>query len=103
MLEGSKCSIPAPVNCNGILWNDGPVHIAEVMVKHDIDVFLLSETHIRSGAVEDLSALEQFEMYHKVRRGVDKRGEGLLTLIKRGLNHMCHVPATIMFPCLDNE
>ena len=90
-------------NCNGILRNDGPVQISEVMVKHDIDVFLLSKTHIRSGAVEDLSALEQFEMYHKVRGGVDKRGGGLLTLVKRGLNHMRHVPSTIMFPYLDNE
>ena len=41
------------------------------MVKHDIDVILLSETHIRSGVVEDLSALEQFEMYHKVKGGID--------------------------------
>ena len=60
-------------NCNGILRNDTPGLIAEVMIKHDIDVFLVSETHIRSGAVEDLSALDQFEMYHKSRGGVDKR------------------------------
>ena len=61
-------------NCNGIIRNDTPVLIAEVMIKHDIDSFLVSETHIRSGAVEDLSALEQFEMYPKVREGADMRG-----------------------------
>ena len=90
-------------NCNGILRNDTPGLIAEVMIKHDIDVFLVSETHIRSGAVEDLSALDQFEMYPKSRGGVDKRGGGLLTLVKKGLNHMRHVPAAVMFQYLDNE
>ena len=67
-------------NCNGLLRQDKVESVAEAIYKHDIDVVLLSETHIRSGAVENLSALQGLVLSHKNRAGFEKHGGDSLWL-----------------------
>ena len=90
-------------NCNGLLRSDKIDQVAEAFEKHKLDLIFLTETHIRAGAVEDLSSFRGCELYTKNRSGYEKRGGGQLILVRSSINHMRHVPGLVMFPYLDAE
>ena len=73
----------------------------EVMNDENIHVLDISETHLRQGSNDDLSSLDKFTWYSKERLGKEKRGGGILTIIKPGLNHSRYKPTLPLY--LDNE
>ena len=90
-------------NCNGLQHSDKIDQVADTFEKHKLDLVFLTETHIRAGAVEDLSSFRGCELYAKNRLGHEKRGRGQLILERSSIDHMWHVPGLVMFPYLDAE
>ena len=79
------------------------MQVAEVIKEHNIDIMSISETHLRIGANEDLSALNNHSLYFKERGGFEKKGGGLLTIVRDGINHSRYSPPLPLFPYLDTE
>ena len=77
--------------------------LVEVMEDNNIHVLSVSETHLRQGSNEDLACLDKLTWYSKERLGKEKKGGGILTIIKPGLNHSRYEPPLPMHPYLDNE
>ena len=90
-------------NCNGIMWDDKPSLLANVFQQLDFDIMCIVELQMRQGSNEDLSPLSRQTVYHKERLGSVKKGGGLLTIVKPGLNHLRWEPPLPMFPYLDAE
>ncbi len=90
-------------NCNGLIRDTKQDMIVEVMEDHNIHVLSVSETHLRQGSNDDLACLDKFTWYSKERLGKEKKGGGILTIIKPGLNHSRYEPPLPMHPYLDNE
>jgi hypothetical protein len=90
-------------NCNGLMRDAKPLQIAEVFNEYKIDIMCISETHLRVGANEDLSCLSNHTLYFKERERLAKKGGGLLTIVKRGVNHSRYSPPLPLFPYLDSE
>ena len=90
-------------NCNGLMRDGKPLQIAEVFKEYKIDIMCISETHLRVGANEDLSCLSNHTLYFKEREGLSKKGGGLMTVVKRGVNHSRYSPPVPLFPYLDSE
>ena len=90
-------------NCNGLLRSDKIDQVADAFEKHKLDLVFQTETHIRAGAVEDLSSFRRCELYAKNQLGHEKRGGGHSILVLSSINHMWHVPGLVMFPYLDAE
>ena len=70
---------------------------------HKIDIMNISETHLRVGANGDLSSLSNHTLYFKEREGRAKKGGGMLTIVKQGVNHSRYSPPLPLFPYLDSE
>ena len=90
-------------NCNGLIRDNKQDMIVDVMNDNNIHVLSVSETHLRQGSNDDLSCLDKFTWYSKERLGTEKKGGGILTIIKPGLNHSRYEPPLPMYPYLDNE
>ena len=90
-------------NCNGIMRDDNPSLLANVFQQLELDIMCIVETHMRQGSNEDLSPLNRHTVYHKERLGTAKKGGGLITIVKPGLNHLRWEPPLPMFPYLDAE
>ena len=71
--------------------------IVDVMINNNIHVLGVSETHLRQGSND------KFTWYSKERLGKEKKGGGILTIIKPGLNHSRYEPPLPMYSYLDNE
>ena len=80
-----------------------PLQIAEVIKEYKLDIMCISETHLRVSANEDLSYLSNHTLYFKEREGLAKKGGGLLTIVKREVNHSRYSPPIPLFPYLDSE
>ena len=90
-------------NCNGLIRDTKQDMIMEVMDDENIHVLCVSETHLRQGSNDNLSSLDKFTWYSKERLGKEKKGGGILTILKPGLNHSRYEPPLPMYPYLDNE
>ena len=90
-------------NINGLLRDDNIEHLAEVLVSENIDICLLNETHLKYGYNDDLSAFNPFTVYSKERTFGSKKGGGIMTIVRPGLNHSRWDPGLVMFPYLDAE
>ena len=90
-------------NINGLLRDDNREHLAEVLVSENIDICLLNETHLKYGYNDDLTAFNLFTVYSKERTFGSKKGGGLMTIVRPGLNHSKWDPGLVMFPYLDAE
>ena len=90
-------------NCNGLLRDLKQDMIVEVMENNNIHVLSVSETHLRQGSNEDLACLDKFTWYSKERLGKEKKGGGILTITKPGLNHLRYEPLLPINLYLDNE
>ena len=90
-------------NCNGLIRDNKQDMIVEVMEDNNIHVLSVSETHLRQGSNDDLACLDKFTWYSKERLGKEKKGGGILTIIRPGLNHSRYEPPLPMHPYLDNE
>ena len=101
--ETGKCNAKAMWNCNGLIRDNKQDMIVEVMNDNNLQVLGVSETHLRQGLNDDLSCLDKFTWYSKERIGKEKKGGGILTIVKPGLNHSWYEPPLPMYPYLDNE
>ena len=90
-------------NANGLTGGEKKESIADMMVKQEIDVMCISETHLRSGNHEDLTALGEFKMVVRERGYGDKNGGGLMVLIRRGVTHLVWEPPDEQFPEVNKE
>jgi len=77
--------------------------IVDVMSDYNLHVLAVIETHLRQGSNDDLSCLDKFTWYSKERLWNEKKGGGILTIVRPGLNHSRYEPPLPMYPYLDNE
>ena len=90
-------------NCNGLMRDDKPSLLANVFQELELDIMCVVETHMRQGSNEDLSSLNKHTVYLKERLGSEKKGGGLITIVKPGLNHLRWEPPLPMHHYLDAE
>ena len=100
--ETGKYNAKAIWNCNGLI-RDNKQDMMEVMNDNNLHVLGVSEMHLRQGSNDDLSCLDKFTWYSKERLGKEKKGGGILTIVKPGFNHSRYEPPLPMYPYLDNE
>ena len=90
-------------NCNGLIRDNKQDMIVDVMSDYNLHVLAVIETHLRQGSNDDLSCLDKFTWYSKERLWNEKKGGGILTIVRPGLNHSRYEPPLPMYPYLDNE
>ena len=77
-------------NCYGLVRSGKIDQVADAFERHKINLVLPTETHIRAGTVEDMSAFKGCELCTKNRMGHEKRGGGQFILVRFSINHMRH-------------